>query len=100
MVDGSTCNSLRYGTVRLTYSTTLSNVLSLPKLDFNLLYVSKVIGDFNCYISFFPNHCSFCDLMTNQVIGKGLVFDNLYILDEWEPPLVAYSSVVSPFEAH
>lgn len=100
MADGSTCNSIGFGTVKPHSSITLSFVLNLPKLSFNLIFVSKVTRDLYCYISFFPDHCLFRDLTTNKVIGKGHVFYDLYILDEWESRLVACSSVVSPFEAH
>jgi len=100
VADGSTCNSVGFDTVQLTSSITLSSVLSLPKLAFNLISVSKVTRELNCYISFFPDYCLFHDLITNQVIGKGHVSDDLYILDEWESPSIACSSVVSPFEAH
>ena len=86
--------------VKPTSSITLSSTLSLPKLAFNLISVSKVSRDLNCYISFFPDHCLFCDLKTNKVIGKGHVSNDLYIFDEWEPLFVACSSVVSLFEAH
>lgn len=95
-----TCNSVGSGTVKPKSSITLLSVLSLPKLAFNLIYVSKITRDLNCYISFFPNYCLFRDLTTNQVIGKGHVSDDIYILDEWESRLVAFSSIVSPFEAH
>lgn len=69
-------------------------------MAFNLISVSKITRDLHYYISFFPDHCLFRDLKTNQVIGKGHVSDDLYILDEWESQFVACSSVVSPFEAH
>ena len=75
-------------------------MLILTKLDFNLIYVNKLIKDLNCYISFVFDHCLFCDLKTNKVIGKGHVSNDLYIFDEWEPLFVACSSVVSLFEAH
>ncbi|XP_059295583.1 uncharacterized protein LOC132048919 [Lycium ferocissimum] len=38
----------------------------------------------------------FCD----NIIGKGHVFDRLYILDEYEPRVATYPGVVSLFEAH
>lgn len=100
VADGSTCNSVGYGTVKPTSIITLSSVLSLPKLAFNLISVSKVTRDLNCWISFFPDYCLFRDLVTNQVIGKGHLSGDLYILDEWEPRFVACSAVISPFEAH
>lgn len=79
----------------------LSYVLSLSKLsfNFNFISVSKLTKDVNCYISFFPDHCLFRDLKTNQVIGKGHVCDDLYILDEWESQSGVCSSVVSPYDA-
>ena len=58
--------------VKPTSSITLSSTLSLPKLAFNLISVSKVSRDLNCYISFFPDHCLFCDLKTNKVIVKDM----------------------------
>lgn len=39
-------------------------------------------------------------LRANQVIGKGYVSNDLYILDDWEPQFVPCSSVVSSFKAH
>ncbi|KAK2966238.1 hypothetical protein RJ640_008221 [Escallonia rubra] len=43
---------------------------------------------------------SVTDLITKKTIGKGHVYDGLYILDAWVPHSVACSGVVSPFEAH
>uniref|UniRef100_A0A0V0HI32 Putative ovule protein n=1 Tax=Solanum chacoense TaxID=4108 RepID=A0A0V0HI32_SOLCH len=65
VVDGSTCNSVGFGTVKPTSSITLSSVLSLPKLAFNLISVSKLTRDLNSYISFFPGHCLIRDLKMN-----------------------------------
>ena len=100
IADGSTSNVVGSGTVKPTSSITLSSVLSLPKLAFNLIYVSKLTKDLNCCISFFPNHCLFQDLMTKQIIGKGHVSDGLYILDVWVPRSVACSSIASSVKAH
>ncbi|KAK2990759.1 hypothetical protein RJ640_003827 [Escallonia rubra] len=78
IVDGSNYTVEGFGIVKPTSSITLSSVLSLPSLTFNLM----------------------SDLMTKQTIGKGHVADDLYILDAWVPRSVACSGVVSPFEAH
>ena len=59
IADGSTSNVVGSGTVKPTSSITLSSVLSLPKLAFNLISVSKLTKDLNCCISFFPDHCLF-----------------------------------------
>ncbi|KAH0679752.1 hypothetical protein KY284_020837 [Solanum tuberosum] len=67
--SGATDHMTGSGTVKPTSSITLSFVLGLPKLAFNLMYVSKLTRDLNCYISFSPDHCLFRDLKTNKVIG-------------------------------
>ena len=100
IADGSTYNVEGSGTVKPTPSITLSSVLSLPNLAFNLISVSKLTKDLNCCVLFFPDHCLIQDLVTKQIIGKGHVSGGLYILDAWVPQSVACSSVVSPFEAH
>ncbi|KAL6328839.1 hypothetical protein AAG906_003856 [Vitis piasezkii] len=69
---------LKGGTVKPTSSITLSSVLNLPNLAFNLI----------------------SDLMMKRTFGKGHVSDGLYILDEWVPRPVACVSTASPVEAH
>ncbi|RVW95925.1 putative mitochondrial protein [Vitis vinifera] len=78
IADGSTYEIKGSGTVKPTSFITLSSVLNLPNLAFNLI----------------------SDLMTKRTFGKGHVFDGLYILDEWVPRLVACVSNVSLVEAH
>ncbi|XP_015161249.1 uncharacterized protein [Solanum tuberosum] len=95
VADGSTCNNVGYGIVKPTSSITLSFVLSLPKFAFILIYVSKVAETLIAIYLSFPDHYLVRDLTTNQVIGKGHVSDDLYILDEWESQSVAFSSVSS-----
>ena len=62
VADGSTCNIVGSGTVKTTTTITLSSILSLPKLTFNLISVTRITRDLNCYVSFFPDHCLFRDL--------------------------------------
>nr|XP_016463323.1 PREDICTED: uncharacterized protein LOC107786370 [Nicotiana tabacum] len=100
VVDGSTCSSVGSDIIKPTSSITLSSILCLPNLAFNLISVSKITKDLNCCVAFFSDHCLFLDLKTMQVIGKGYISGDLYILYEWEPCSVACSSIVSPFEAH
>ncbi|KAL6331587.1 hypothetical protein AAG906_011527 [Vitis piasezkii] len=78
VADGSTYEIKGFGTVKPTSSITLSSVLNLPNLAFNLI----------------------SDLMTKQTFGKGHVSDGLYILDEWVPRPVACVSTAFPVEAH
>ena len=85
VADGSSYHVTGTGIARPTSSITLSSVLGLPNLAFNLVSVSKLTKDLNCCILFFPDHCLFQDLLTKQIIGKGHVSDGLYVLDEWVP---------------
>ncbi|RVW76474.1 Retrovirus-related Pol polyprotein from transposon TNT 1-94 [Vitis vinifera] len=78
VADGSTYEIKGSGTVKPTSFITLSSVLNLPNLAFNLI----------------------SDLMTKRTFGKGHVSDGLYILDEWVPRPVACVSTASPVEAH
>ncbi|RVW90282.1 Retrovirus-related Pol polyprotein from transposon RE1 [Vitis vinifera] len=78
VADGSTYEIKGFGIVKPTSSITLSSVLNLPNLAFNLI----------------------SDLMTKRTFGKGHVSDGLYILDEWVPRPVACVSTTSPVEAH
>lgn len=78
----STCNSIGFGTVKPTSAIALCSVFSLPKLAFNLIYVSKVTRGPNFHISFLPDYCLFRDHKSNQIICKGHVYHELYILDE------------------
>jgi hypothetical protein len=96
IADGSHYTIKGSGTVKPTSSITLSSVLGLPSLAFNLMSVSHLTKDLNCWISFFPDHCLLQDLMMKQTIGKGHVSDGLYILDEWVPRSVACASIMSP----
>ncbi|RVW83295.1 hypothetical protein CK203_039640 [Vitis vinifera] len=78
VADGSTYEIKGSRTVKPTSSITLSSVLNLPNLAFNLI----------------------SDLMMKRTFGKGHVSDGLYILDEWVPRPVACVSTASPVEAH
>ncbi|KAL6311472.1 hypothetical protein AAG906_012053 [Vitis piasezkii] len=100
IADGSTYEIKGSGTVKPTSSITLSSMLNLPNLAFNLISVSKLTKNLNCSVSFFSDHCVFQDLMTKRTFGKGHVSDGLYILDEWVPRPVACVSIAFPVEAH
>ena len=54
LVDGSTSCVLGSETIRATPQITLSFVLSLPYLSFNLIYLGKITCTLNYSISFYP----------------------------------------------
>ena len=100
IADGSTYEIKGSGTVKPTSFITLSSVLNLPNLAFNLISVSKLTKNLNCSVSFFPDYCVFQDLRTKPTFGKGHASNGLYILDEWVPRLVACVNTASHVEAH
>lgn len=75
IVDGSSYCVVGSRTITLTSSTTLSFVLSLQKLAFNLIYVTYLTHELNYSILFFLDHCLLQDLMTWQIISKEHVFE-------------------------
>nr|CAN76556.1 hypothetical protein VITISV_034790 [Vitis vinifera] len=96
VVDGSTYKIKGSGTVKPTSSITLSSVLNLPHLAFNLIFISKLTKNLNCSVSFFPDHCVLQDLMTKRTFGKGHVSDGLYILDDTASPVEAHCRLRHP----
>ena len=72
---------LRSWTIHLIPLTTLTSVLSLPQLSFNVIYVSKLTRTFNCSISFFLDHCLIQDLSMKRIISRGRESKGLYILE-------------------
>ena len=99
LADGSTSCVLGSWKIYATPQITLTFVLSLPQLSFNLIYV-KLTRTLNCNISFFPNYCLIRDLLTKRIIGRGHNSRGLYILDPKEPKFVSSSGVVTSFELH
>ncbi|GMI70877.1 hypothetical protein HRI_000757000 [Hibiscus trionum] len=78
LADGSTSSIISFGTSYPTPSLTLSSVLSLLHLSFNMM----------------------SDLLTKNIIGKGHESNGLYILDTHAPEPVACTGIVNPFEEH
>ncbi|XP_071933224.1 uncharacterized protein [Coffea arabica] len=78
LTDGSKSRVLRSGSVNPTPLISLSSVLNLPELSFNLI----------------------SDLTTKQIIDKGHESGGLYILDTQIPKFIACFGIVTPFETH
>ena len=104
LANGSTSCVFGSETIYPTPLITLTSVLSLPQLSFNLIFVSKLTITLNRSILFFPDYCLIQDLLTKQIIGKGHESGGLYILDtkvpKFTPKSVACSGVLTPFELH
>lgn len=69
------------GTINITDSLILYNVLHVPDFRFNLISVSCLVKTLFCSAHFFSNACFLQDLSHGLMIGKGNLFHNLYILE-------------------
>ena len=70
IADGSLSAIAGKGSIAISPSITLRDVLHVPKLSCNLLSVSKLIHDMNCQAQFFQSHCEFQELNSEKTIGS------------------------------
>ena len=79
IVDGST-SIVGIGSVIISKDIRLDSVLFVPKLDCNLLSISKLAKDMNCITKFSLNTCEFQDLISGKTIGNAEMSAGLYLL--------------------
>lgn len=70
------------GVVHLNEHIILSNVLYVPEFHCNLLSVSKLTQDSNCFVNFFSHNCVFQDQTREKVLATGEHHDGLYYLTQ------------------
>ena len=80
------------GTVCLSDSLILKDVLHVPSFHFNLISVSTLLRDNDCSAHFFPDNCFLQPCSRDLMIEKSDLHCNLYILD-------MHSLVSSPLES-
>ena len=78
IVDGSILNILGTGSVNISPSSCLHNVLYIPSLRCNLLSTSKITLDLQCNVVFSPLVCQFQDQISRRVIGSAKESSRLY----------------------
>jgi transposase InsO family protein len=81
IADGSFSPIAGEGKIPLSTHIDLKNVLHVPKLSYNLLSVSKICEDSNCYVKFFNTHCIFQDRNSGKMIGSAKMMDGLYYFE-------------------
>ena len=59
------------GSVQLSFTLLLTDVLCVPSFDFNLISISKLTSSLHCYIFFLSNYCFIQDLLHWRMIGMG-----------------------------
>lgn len=67
----------------------LRNVLHILDFKYNLLSVSKVTMELNCFVGFYPDFWVFQDLSSGRVKGIGREKDGLYLIDAQIKPVDA-----------
>ncbi|KAL3510952.1 hypothetical protein ACH5RR_030353 [Cinchona calisaya] len=70
------------GSIELTHTLKLSNVLLVPSLSNKLLSVSQVTKELNCTVLMLPLFCLLQDIRTREIIGRGTERDGLYYMDD------------------
>jgi hypothetical protein len=70
------------GDVHLSQSLSLRNTLLVPSLSTKLLSVGQLTEELNCVALMFPNYCIFQDILTKEIIGRGIKKGRLYHLED------------------
>lgn len=79
--NGYTVSIVGVGSIHLTNSITLFNVLYILEFKFNLLSVSVLTKTLNSEVSFTATDCYIQDLTQALMISQGSQVGNLYVLD-------------------
>ena len=79
--NGTTFPIMHTGTIRLSDTLVLHDVLHVPSFHFNLISVHSLLHRNNCSAYFFLDYCFLQDRSQASMIGKGDVFHTLYILN-------------------
>ena len=93
--NGFTVMVTHIGSIQLTSSLLLHDVLCVPSFDFNLISVSKITSIMPCCIIFLSNLCFIQDLLQWKMIGLGKQRGGLYILQQSSSPCLPAPQVLS-----
>ncbi|KAK3019009.1 hypothetical protein RJ639_003617 [Escallonia herrerae] len=77
---GSSASINSIGTIPVISNITLDNVLCVPSFRLNLMSVSKLTNDLNCFVILFPSFCALQDLAMGKMIGSGKQRGGLYFM--------------------
>ncbi|KAL9228263.1 hypothetical protein vseg_003863 [Gypsophila vaccaria] len=78
--NGSHITACEHGTVTLSSTFVLKDVLYVPTLQCDLISVQQLIRENNCLVTFYSDHCVIQDLSTRMKIGRGEHKDGVYYL--------------------
>ena len=80
--NGHTATSTKEGTIRLVGGLRLENVLYVPQLNCNLIFISQLSDESNCNVQFTTNLCVIQDRTLKMLIRAGERRDVLYFFRE------------------
>ena len=80
--DGSFSHIAWKGSIHIYEKKCLNSISYVPKLDCNLLYVSKLSKESNCSITLYDSHCVFQDKNLGMTIGNTRMIYGLYYFEE------------------
>ncbi|RDX67586.1 hypothetical protein CR513_53524, partial [Mucuna pruriens] len=84
-LSGNTIIAKNYGNIIIYYHIKLDNVLSIPNIQFKMIYIKKNFLIFYIVNSFFSTHCIIQDLPSQKIIGifscKIYFYVNIILLD-------------------
>ena len=80
IADGTHSKVVGKGTIIVYKDITLNDVLYVPKVDCNLLSISKITKDLRCVTKFYPHLCEFQALDSRKTIGNAEECAGLYLL--------------------
>uniref|UniRef100_A0A1S8ADA3 Uncharacterized protein n=1 Tax=Citrus limon TaxID=2708 RepID=A0A1S8ADA3_CITLI len=81
IANGSLATVAGKGTITISPSLVLKNVLHVPHLSYNLLSISKLTFDHNCQVIFQSSCCKFQDLTSGKMIGGAKMGGRLYFFN-------------------
>ena len=82
IADGSLLAIAGTGSIVISPSLTLHNVLHVPKLSCNLLSISKLTNDLKCQANFYSSRCEFQETASGRTIGSARESGGLYFFED------------------
>ena len=99
--NGDMAKITHIGTVKLTSTLILDNVLCIPSFSFNLVYISKLTQSPSCCCIFLSHYCFIQDLLPWKMIVLGKKQGGLYTLQFASTSLPrSVSDVLSKLSSH
>ncbi|KAK2999074.1 hypothetical protein RJ639_024033 [Escallonia herrerae] len=96
--DGLQTNAIKAGSVSLTDGITLRHVLYVPNLAVNLISVSCLATDANCFVAFSNDICVLQDRTSKSPIGLGKMHRGVFVFQPLSTATVASVSESESYE--